>query len=93
MSETAPTDKLRRLEDDVRVARTELAATVDELAGWFDPKTRMAAAVDRGRRVVHDATDPVADPADRLRARVMLGAAAGAVAAVVAVVVGRLTRR
>ncbi|HEY0117293.1 MAG TPA: DUF3618 domain-containing protein [Cellulomonas sp.] len=90
---TAPIDKLQQLEDDVRAARGELAATVDELAGWFDPKTRMTAAVDRGRRVVHDATSPTADSAERLRARVVLGVAAAAVAAAVAGVVGRLTRR
>ena len=93
MDETAPTDRLQQLEDDVRAARGELAATVDELAGWFDPKTRMTAAVDRGRQMVHDAASPAADPADRLRARVVLGVAAAATAAVVAGLVGRLARR
>ena len=89
----APTDKLTRLEDDVRAARDELAATVDELAGWFDPKTRVTAAVDHGRRIVHDAADAAADPADRMRARVVLGIAAAAVAATVAGVIGRLSKR
>lgn len=85
-------EKLQRLEDDVRAARGDLAATVDELAGWFDPKTRMTAAVDRSRQVVHDATDPAADPAERRRARIVLGVAAAAAVAVVAGVVGRLAR-
>ena len=93
MSGTQPTDKLSRLEDDVRVARSELAATVDELAGWFDPKTRMTAAADRGRQMLHDATDPAANPADRKRARIVLGVAAAGIAAAAAGVVGRLARR
>jgi len=93
MSDTAPADKMSQLEADVRAARDELASTVDELTDWFDPKTRVTAAVDRGRRMVHDAADPAADPADRTRARVVLGVAAAAVAAAVAGIVGRLARR
>ena len=93
MDDTAPADKLTQLEGDVQAARDELAATVDELAGWFDPKTRMTAAVDRGRRMVHDAADPAADPAERLRARVVLGVVAAAAAAAVAGVAGRFARR
>ncbi len=93
MSGAQPTDKLSRLEEDVRAARGELAATVDELAGWFDPKTRLAAAKDRGRQMLHDAADPAADPAARWRARIVLGVVAGATAAAVAGLVGRLTRR
>ena len=93
MSGTQPTDKLTRLEDDVKAARSELAATVDELAGWFDPKTRLAAAKDRGRQMVHDAADPAADPAARKRARIVLGVTAAGAAAVVAGLIGRLARR
>lgn len=93
MSGTQPTDKLSRLEEDVRAARGELAATVDELTGWFDPKTRLAAAKDRGRQMLHDAADPAADPAVRTRARIVLGVAATATAAAVAGLVGRLVRR
>lgn len=89
----ASDDKVRQLEDEVRAARNELAATVDELAGWFDPRTRMTSVVDRGRKLVHDATDQAADPSDRTRARVVLGVAAAAVAAAIAGVVGRVTRR
>lgn len=85
-------DKVRQLEGDVRAARNELAATVDELADWFDPRTRVTRVVDQGRRLVHDATDRAADPSDRTRARVVLGAAAAAVAAAIAAVVGRVTR-
>lgn len=92
MDGTAP-DKLAQLEADVRAARDELAATVDEITDWFDPKTRMTAAVDRGRHLVHDFTDPAADPADRARARVVLGVAAAGAAAVVAGVIRRLARR
>ena len=93
MADGTTPDKLTQLESDVRAARDELAATVDELTGWFDPKTRVTAAVDRGRRMVHDAADPAADPTDRTRARVVLGVAAAALAAAVAGVVGRLARR
>jgi hypothetical protein len=93
MSGTQPTDKLSRLEGDVRAARNELAATVDELAGWFDPKTRLAAAKDRGRQMVHDAADPAADPDARKRARIVIGVAAAGTAALVAGVIGRLSRR
>lgn len=93
MDETVRTERMRQLEDDVRAARGELAATVDEIAGWFDPKTRVTSAVHRGRRLVHDATDPVADPEDRARARVLLGAAAAVVAAALAGVVSRIVRR
>ena len=87
-----PGDKLKQLEDDVRAARSELASTVDELAGWFEPKTRMTAAMDRGRRLLHDASDRSADPTDRRRARIVLGVAATVTAAVLSGVVRRLSR-
>ena len=93
MSGAQPTDTLARLEDDVRAARSELAATVDELAGWFDPKTRATAAVDRGRRMLHNATDPAADPAVRTRARIVLGVVAAGSAVAMATFIRRLTRR
>ncbi len=93
MSGTQPTDKLSRLEADVRAARSELAATVDELAGWFEPKTRLTAAKDRGRQLLRDAADPAADPAARKHARIVLGVTAAATAAVVAGLVSRLARR
>jgi Na+(H+)/acetate symporter ActP len=93
MSGAQPTDKLARLEEDVRDARSELATTVDQLAGWFDPKTRATAAVDRGRRMLHDAADPTADPAVRRRARIVLALVAAGAAAAVAGLAGRRARR
>jgi hypothetical protein len=93
VSDARGTDKLSQLELDVQAARSELAATVGEITAWFDPKTRLTAAVDRGRQIFNDATDPAADPTDRTRARVVLGVAAGAVAALVVGAFGRVTRR
>lgn len=93
MSDARGTDKLSQLELDVQAARSELAATVGELKRWFSPKTRLTAAVDRGRQILNDATDPAADPADRTRARIVLGVAAGAVAASVVGAIGRVARR
>ncbi len=92
MAGTPPGDKLKQLEDDVRAARSDLASTVDELAGWFEPKTRMTAAMDRGRRLLHDASDSAADPADRRRARIVLGVAAAVTAVMLSGVVRRLSR-
>jgi len=93
MSDTKPADKLSQLEFDVQAARTELATTVGDLKAWFSPRTRMTAAVDRGRQMLSDATDPAADPTDRTRARIVLGLAAGAVAALVVGAFGKVARR
>ncbi len=85
-------EKMRQLEGDVRAARGDLTATIDELTGWFDPRTRVSAAVDSGRRLVHDAAAPDADREDRIRARVVLGVAAALAAAVVTGIVRRIAR-
>jgi hypothetical protein len=93
MDSTPRTERMRELEDDVRVARGDLASTVDELTGWFDPRTRVDSAVDKGRRLVSEATGHGSDPEERARARILLGVAAAAAAAVVAGIVGRINRR
>lgn len=94
MDGTPRTDRMRELEDGVRAARDDLTSTLDELTGWFDPRTRASSAFDKGRRLVHDATGHgSSDPEDRARARLLLGIAAAAAAAIVAGVVGRINRR
>jgi hypothetical protein len=87
------TPKMRELEENVRASRDELAGTVEELVGWFDPKTRVTSAVGHGRKLMRDAVDPSSDPADRKRALIAVGVAAALAVAVVAGVVRRLGRR
>jgi hypothetical protein len=83
--------KLTEIEAELAATRAELAATVDELSTRLDPRVQASNAVETGKRLWRDAlgTDPEADPANRNRARAIVGGAAAALALLVAGVVRR----
>lgn len=83
--EALRTRTVEELEAEVLRTRSELAATVDALAGRLSPRAVPNEAADAARRVVRDAvgTDPAADPEKQVRARIMLGVAVAGVAGLV----------
>lgn len=90
--QNTPSPAVSALEAEVTLAREQLAATVDALAGEVDPRRQAERLKERGRRLVFDATDDAALPEDRARARKVLAVAGGVVALVVVGIVRRVTR-
>jgi len=87
------TPEMAAIEAEIALARRELVATVDELAGRLTPRAQAQAAREAARRLVADATNPDAPVETRDRARkVLLGTAVG-VALVTTLVAVRIARR
>lgn len=87
-----PNRQMHEIQEEIAATRAELAATVDELSGWFDPHVQASRLLAGGRRLVADVTDPSAEPDDRRKAWIILGIGVGVAAVTVAVIVRRLSR-
>lgn len=81
MSDSTPKPTIGELETEIALTRAQLAGTADALAERLSPKRQVADVRYGAEKLVRDAvgTDPAADPANRNRARIVLGAGVGAV--------------
>ncbi|WP_051274954.1 DUF3618 domain-containing protein [Cellulomonas sp. URHD0024] len=87
------TPKMVAIEADIKVARAELAESIDELVARLDPRAQAGRAIENGRRLWTDATTGDSGPEARTRALKVLGSVAAGVAALVALVAVVAARR